>query len=151
VFRKAAFTCDQLSSLVGTLLFAGGSAWIHRRLRYGDGFRGGAGDSSRFRNAGGVVVFHRPAGLPQDTERERGGAPPMDDSQLRVDACRGYSAQLDAAHAFCPALAIPSDVHHGVLAVLGSEFARRGMVDPAPNLKQRWGDGDRVISFSPAT
>ena len=51
----------------------------------------------------------------------------MDDPELCADAGSGNTASLHSVDALGPALAVPSNVHHSGLVVLGAESGDRGV------------------------
>src|SRR6267154_5469354 len=66
-----------------------------------------------------------PCCVPHGAKRQYCSAPPVDDPQLRVDLGCRHSAPVHSAHVVRPALAFPACLHYGLLAVLGSQCARR--------------------------
>lgn len=79
-----------------------------------------------------TVVRRRADSIPANSSRQHRIAPPVDGSQLRAHSCRGYAAQRVASDA-CRAHAVLACLRDCVMALLGSEPARRRMASASPS------------------
>lgn len=106
----------------------GVARWIHAGIL----FRGGSSDTLRLWRSCRTVVRHRADRMQANSSRQHRIAPPVDGSQLRAHSCRGYAAQRVASHA-CRAHAVLACLRDCVMALLGSEPARRRMASASPS------------------
>jgi hypothetical protein len=120
------------ASLARTHLSGRSRARVARWIHAGILFRGGSSDTLRLWRSCRTVVRHRADSIQANSSRQHRIAPPVDGSQLRAHSCRGYAAQRVASHA-CRAHAVLACLRDCVMALLGSEPARRRMASASPS------------------
>lgn len=126
-FPKIERTGAEPPPLARSLLLIGSRARLSRRLRHGSGIGTRSRHTFGLRNSGRAVVSHRSRSVPHRAPRKPRSSPSVDDPKLRLDAGGSSPAQRVAVHAVRPRLALPAFLHHRLLAMLGAEFADRGM------------------------
>jgi hypothetical protein len=127
VLPKIESTGAEPAPLARALLLIGSRARLSRRLRHGSGIGTRSRHTFGLRNSGRAVVSHRSRSVPHHAPRKHQSSPSVDDPKLRLDAGGSNPAQPVAVHAVRPRLALPAFLHHSLLAMLGAEFADRGM------------------------